>query len=626
MAGDQASSSAGPTDYSAKATDPPLLAQNSETKSFTTSRFTYPDVRVFYRRHPQADQLPVTPAPLPLLVFIHGLGGSVAQFHPLLTSLVNVSSCLAVDLPGCGASEFVETKWEAYSTEALVELLELVIEEYRVKDPERSVVLVGHSMGTALAARLASKDLPHSNDLHTRVTGLVAICPISGPPPEEKVKLFKKLLWIPGWLFDLWRAWDKRGGPESASVLRFVGKDADAESKLLQDRFNNQSRTPVWRRMAWGTLPTFKNGTPKGGIPGLDVWKNLDLPVFLVAGENDNVTPPTELEKLVKVLRSGEAPPSDEASENRQPVVDAAAPVNASSNPTDHVRKRIEDIQHGDFTKDKRLANREDPHDDPSTPQEQPLESTPSQPPHPPKVVKSIILPAPATHALLYTPATVRVLAGLVSDFLACHITGRLSLGWQLQYLSREGKWDVKNLEKWKNVAPVSGPMPLKSPVFRALKTLREADETHSPAEFSRQWAETVKDVVDISHDQPVYDPRGLERAGIRYHKFPTVSKVPPTEVEVDAFIALVDKLRTEQTARGEGTSVVGVHCHYGFNRTGYFVVCYLVERCGMSVADAIETFAAARPNGIRHSHFLDRLFVRYSGLKGEEGKNGGPA
>ncbi|KAI1484405.1 protein-tyrosine phosphatase-like protein, partial [Biscogniauxia mediterranea] len=124
-------------------------------------------------------------------------------------------------------------------------------------------------------------------------------------------------------------------------------------------------------------------------------------------------------------------------------------------------------------------------------------------------------------------------------------------------------------------------------------------------------------------HADPVYDPKSFG-PGIKYHKFPTVSKIPPTDAEVENFIQLVDRIREDQRERAAAAAaadrpwpddvVIGVHCHYGFNRTGYFVVCYLVERCGYAVQDAIETFAQARPNGIRHSHFLDRLFVRYSG------------
>lgn len=62
---------------------------------------------------------------------------------------------------------------------------------------------------------------------------------------------------------------------------------------------------------------------------------------------------------------------------------------------------------------------------------------------------------------------------------------------------------------------------------------------------------------------------------------------------------------------------VVGVHCHYGFNRTGFLIVSYLIERLGFRVQDAIDEFERQRPPGIRHGHFIDTLFVRYCvGLK----------
>ena len=612
------------------ATDPPLLKDNSEFKSYRTSRFDYPDIRVFFRQHAKARELP---APLPLLVCIPGLGGSVAQFHPLLNSLVDLAPCLAIDYPGGGRSGFAVESWEAYTPEALLELLETVIEDYRDKDAGQSVVLIGHSMGTALAARLANKHSSHATQLAENVVGLVAICPTSGPWSESTSNFLRRLLWIPGWVFGLWRAWDATGGPQSASVLRFVGEDAEPELKLLQYRFNQQSRTPVWRRMAYGALPVYENGKPVGGIPGLDTWAGLDVPVYLIAGEKDHLTPPKEVEKIVEAmgLATNVAAAAAEATEQPElQAAESAAPVSLSLKPQHHMPDGSDGSKNEllDATNVAQADMLDDPHDDPSTPLESESPSLsgspaplPSQPQHPPKVVQSIVMPAPANHALLYMPRSARALAGLISDFLATHITGRLSLAWQLHYLSREGKWDVKNLIKWKSVAPVSELLgPQGKPIFRAMKTLREADDVHCPMAFVDQWGSVVKDVIDISKDQPVYDPRGLERGGVHYHKFPTVSKVPPHAHEVEAFIELVDKLRDVQKERAVAEAwedaekcVVGVHCHYGFNRTGYFIVCYLVERCGFALSDAIETFARARPNGIRHSHFLDRLYVRYN-------------
>lgn len=610
-------------------TDPTLLRDNSEFKAYKTSRFEYPGLRIFYRQHAKADQLPKNPAPLPLLVFLHGLGGSVAQFHPLLSSLTDLAPCLAIDYPGCGRSEFSVTSWDAYTTEALVELLETIIDDYRDKDAGQRVVLIGHSMGTALSAQLANQKVPHTTSLAQYVIGLIAICPVSSPPSESMTTWAKRAMWIPGWLFSLWRSWDAWGGPESASVKRFVGESSDETARILQYRFNKQSRTPVWRRMASGALPDYKNGKPVGGIPTLDVWAGLDMPVYLIAGEKDNIVSPKEVDKIIKVLDPETTPSQAEmAEETSKTIVDSAAPVNTSTRPADHVPQAIEDLRDEDFKRAKAAQTEvdESQDDDPSTPRDpstpqETLAELPALPNHPRKVIHSIVLPPPATHALLYTPCTVRAVAGLISDFLGANITGRLSLAWQLQYLSREGKWDVKNLNKWKSVNPVSEPIgPPGKPVFRAMKTLREADDVHCPTVFVSDWGGFVKDVIDISKDQPVYDPRGLERAGIHYHKFPTVSKVPPSAKEVDDFIRLVDDLRAKQPERAAKESwedpaqcVIGVHCHYGFNRTGYFIVCYLVERCGFEVRKAIETFAKMRPNGIRHSHFLDRLYVRYN-------------
>lgn len=578
--------------------DPDLLKDNSEFKTYKTSRFEYPNLRIFYRKHVKAHELPSDPAPLPLLVCIPGLGGSVAQFHPLLTSLVDMAPCLAIDFPGGGRSKFELTDWEAYTTQALVELLEIIIEDHRQEG--QGVVLIGHSMGTAISALLADKHAPHTTSLPDYIVGFVAICPVSSPLDEAKTTLVKRLLWVPGWVFALWRAWDSMGGPNSPSVSRFVGDAGDADLKVLQYRYNQQSRTPVWRRMVNGALATYTDGKAIGGIPGVSTWAGLDIPVYLIAGEADHLTPPKEVEKIVAAMKQAE-----------HGTTDGTAAVVVSLEAHQHIN-RAED-KDDDFVKVSQLIgpSRE-------AAEEQDI---PPQPAHPRKVVQSTVMPAPANHTLLYSHRSVRALAGLISDFLASNVTGRLSLAWQLQHLSREGKWDVKNLIKWRAEPSISQPIgpPNQPAIFLVMKTLREADDVHGPRALADAYGATLKDLIDISKDQPVYDRRSLERAGIHYHKFPTVSKVPPTADEVDRFIILVDKIRATQAERAESEKwqsgqdyLVGLHCHYGFNRSGYFVVCYLVERCGMELEVAIELFAKMRPNGIRHSHFLDRLHVRY--------------
>ncbi|KAK7991076.1 hypothetical protein PG990_015356 [Apiospora arundinis] len=596
--------------------DPKLLRDHSELRSFTTSRFTYPEIRVFYREHPKAAELPSDPAPLPLLVFMHGLGGSVAQFQPLLTSLTNNASCLAVDLPGCGLSGFAPKSWDAYSIPALAELLELIIGQYRDEARGQGVVLIAHSMGSAMAARLANTFGPHKS-ISPHVRGVVGICPIAENP--KNTKTLRLLLWIPTWLFNYYRRYDQRGGPYSASVTRFLGPEADLPSRELQYRFNRQSRTAVFRRMAWACLPTFRKGKPVGGLFGEPTWAGLKIPVFLVGGMNDKITPPDNVAMIAKLFEWDRPLTLDGSS--RSYHVEPIASLVPTSNPIQQLPRSIGSISDKDFERRrKQLGSTEESYEESSTPRDDSqstLPDVPEQPLHPKKVITTTILRAPATHGLLFTPKTVRTVSGLICNFLSENVTRRFDLGWQLQYLSREGKWDVKNLAKWKNVQPVSKDI---CGIFRAMKTLREVDEEHSPRVFVPKYGHLIKDIIDISHDNPVYDALGLEKHGIKYHKFATVSKIPPTDAEVDTFISIVDRVREDQKARAkvEGWKeyYIGVHCHYGFNRTGYFIVCYLVDRLGLDVQDAVDTFAEARPNGIRHSHFLDALSLRYENKK----------
>lgn len=546
-------------------------------------------------------ELPTKPTPVPLLVFIHGLGGSLAQFHHLLTSLSNIGPCFGIDLPGCGLSTFSPTSWDAYSVEALAELLFTAIEGRRDKETGQGVVLIAHSLGCSLSAMLASSKSPKGIGLKEHILGLVLICPRASPPSPGEATAFRRLLHVPGPIFDLWRCWDRRGGTKSASVARFVGTDADPDTKELQVRFNKQSKTSVWRRMAWGILPTYSGSSPIGGIPGEEVWAGVQTPVMLVAGESDAITRPAELDKILEYFGYGT---HEKMSDRRGSIIPDASEIHDQI-PAPYNRGAHEE----EYGVEPRTTENELAKGPPLADQSKPT-----------RLVKTAILPAPASHALLYDRATYRTLSGIIQDFLSRHVDNRLSLGWQLQYLNTSGKWDVKNVAKWKKVTPVSEPV---GNTFVALKTLREADEDHKPALFSQQYRDRIYAVIDISYENPVYDPASLERGGIHYHKLPTVSKIPPTPDETRDFIALVDRLereitdKMEKSGEGEPRPLVGVHCHYGFNRTGFMIACYLIERKGYEVREAIDEFETQRPPGIRHGHFVDTLFVRYTvGLK----------
>jgi protein-tyrosine phosphatase len=88
---------------------------------------------------------------------------------------------------------------------------------------------------------------------------------------------------------------------------------------------------------------------------------------------------------------------------------------------------------------------------------------------------------------------------------------------------------------------------------------------------------------------------------------------------EVKSFIDVIDTLRDEllpniesDNAEGKIHPLIAVHCHYGFNRTGFFLIAYMVERLHWHLKDAIAEFAGKRAPGVRHEYFLDELWGRY--------------
>jgi pimeloyl-ACP methyl ester carboxylesterase len=220
------------------ASEPGILRKHSSQKSYTAAGFVYPSIRTFYHPHPQAAKLPTKPTPLPLLVFVHGLGGSAAQFAPLLTGLINAAPCLAIDLPGCGLSEFLPQTREAYKSEALAALIAEAVTQHRDAENGQRVVLIGHSMGCSLSALLASSTSPLSHLISEYITGFIAICPRAETLTAKQVSRLQHMRYMPVPLFEVFRWWDRRGGAESPSVCRYAGKDADSETKRLQLRFN----------------------------------------------------------------------------------------------------------------------------------------------------------------------------------------------------------------------------------------------------------------------------------------------------------------------------------------------------------------------------------------------------
>lgn len=111
----------------------------------------------------------------PVIIFVHGSPGSLSAFIHFLadTILLEHTQLITVDRPGFGSSNF---GYAEPSLEKQASLLKPLLEKYKKARP---IILVGHSLGGPVIARMAM-DYP---DL---VDGLVMVAPSIDPELEPK--------------------------------------------------------------------------------------------------------------------------------------------------------------------------------------------------------------------------------------------------------------------------------------------------------------------------------------------------------------------------------------------------------------------------------------------------------
>lgn len=84
-----------------------------------------------------------------------------------------------------------------------------------------------------------------------------------------------------------------------------------------------------------------------------------------------------------------------------------------------------------------------------------------------------------------------------------------------------------------------------------------------------------------------------------------------PTEEQKDEFVNLVHNFITQHPLQ-----CIGVHCTHGFNRTGFLIVSYLVEKTDCALDVALNMFAKVRPPGIYKADYLEELYRRYDDVE----------
>ncbi|GBB97921.1 hypothetical protein RclHR1_00310049 [Rhizophagus clarus] len=438
-------------------------------------------------------------AKVPLVVFIHGLGGQVTQWENQIEYFSSTANILAVDLLGCGKSE-VTNRLEDYTTESLVDDLEDLLKRY----PSENTVLICHSYGCCLGAKLYHR-VKHTIKALTLIS-------VKANITESELAEKQKIQSYPNILFDIFRYYDRFGGIHSTSVDRVLHKDANNELRAKQLRWNRQSKTIVWKYMMFGI-----NWFTQAEI------SSIECPILLMTGQEDKITPPGNMTIIQEWCKS-----------------------------------------HSTI----------------------------------------FYIPESGHNAMLEKPGTVNL---IINDFLIkkCGLE-TLDPAWQILFKTKdENKWSMKNFQKWKRT-PIISERTVDSTKFRAMKVMRQNDEEHCPKSFIARHPD-IGFIIDITKDPPPYRTSDFDNSHITYIKLSTVSKIPPSRDDIRRFIQVAKEAWDKKPDKQ-----IAVHCHYGFNRTGFMICCYLIEELHCSVAEALRWFAETRPAGIKHRHFRDELYLRY--------------
>ncbi|XP_066252635.1 mRNA-capping enzyme [Euwallacea similis] len=117
---------------------------------------------------------------------------------------------------------------------------------------------------------------------------------------------------------------------------------------------------------------------------------------------------------------------------------------------------------------------------------------------------------------------------------------------------------------------------------------------------------------IDLTNTNRFYDKAEIENYGCRYIKLQCKGHgETPSREQTNIFIQVVDKFISKNPLE-----MIAVHCTHGFNRTGFLIVSYLVEKMDYCVDVAIQAFADARPVGIYKQDYLDELYNRYEEIE----------
>ncbi|SCV03156.1 LAME_0H08152g1_1 [Lachancea meyersii CBS 8951] len=205
----------------------------------------------------------------PVFVFIHGLGGNMTQFEPLLRLLAELNEgFLALDLPGFGYSDEM-TEYDIATVAGIVE------KTVQIHTQRKKLVLVGHSLGCHIVMHFISEFASNYD-----IRDAVFLSPAAPDLPQLKSLMASIGLWVLAKvpvLFDWYRTYfDQKKGLESSGIKKFHHK-SDTYRKLWQFFYNVQikSRSIIQYLRGWTPI-NWSSDTVAGLASAVVITGKLD--------------------------------------------------------------------------------------------------------------------------------------------------------------------------------------------------------------------------------------------------------------------------------------------------------------------------------------------------------------
>lgn len=218
----------------------------------------------------------------PVLLLIHGTGGSSHSWRDVMPLLAREFSCVAVDLPGHGFSEM--PSGEQLSLHGMSQALGALMSQLELKP----VGIVGHSAGAAIAAQLCLREKVNAEVVVALNGAFLPFDGLAGLVFPQVARLMASNS-LASRLF-AWRAADR------VAVRRLIENTGSRLDPRGEELYGRLVSNPVHVAAALGMMARWNVASLLAALPALGSH------LHLVAGEGDRAVPPAQSRQVQRLV------------------------------------------------------------------------------------------------------------------------------------------------------------------------------------------------------------------------------------------------------------------------------------------------------------------------------------